>query len=95
MEHAITSFRQLYYACKEQNKTIYDAALDYEVSKGEHSEYQVRMQAAKSLNAMKEAIKIGLKSTEPSPSGMAGMIVTSFKKDLQKKMQSLEKPHKK
>lgn len=72
MEHAITSFRQLYYACKEQNKTIYDAALDYEVSKGEHSEYQVRMQAAKSLNAMKEAIKIGLKSTEPSPSGMSG-----------------------
>ena len=52
MEHTITSFRQLYYACKEQNKTIYDAALDYEVSKGEHSEYQVRMQAAKSLNAI-------------------------------------------
>lgn len=68
----ITTFRQLYYSCKEKNKTIYEAALDFEVSKGEFSEYQVRLQAKKSLDAMKEAIKIGLTSTEPSPSGMSG-----------------------
>lgn len=68
----ITTFRQLYYTCKEQNKTIYETALDYEVSQGEYSEYQVRFQAKKSLDAMKEAIKAGLKSTEPSPSAMSG-----------------------
>lgn len=68
----ITTFRQLYYACKEKNKSIYEIALDYEASQGEYSEYHVRLQAKKSLDAMKEAIKTGLKSTEPSPSGMSG-----------------------
>jgi L-serine dehydratase len=68
----ITTFRQLYYACKEENKAIYEIALDYEASQGEYSEYHVRLQAKKSLDAMKDAIKTGLKSTEPSPSGMSG-----------------------
>jgi L-serine dehydratase len=72
MEHGITTFRQLYYACKEQNRQIYEIALDWEVSQGEYSEYQVRLQAKKSLDAMREAIKTGLSSTEPSPSGMSG-----------------------
>lgn len=90
----ITTFRQLYYTCKEKNKTIYEAALDYEASQGEYSEYQVRLQAKKSLDAMKEAIKTGLKSTEPSPSGMSGddcdklqkSNVTSILGDTAKKM---------
>lgn len=68
----INTFRQLYYVCKEQNKKIYEAAIDFEVSKGDYSEYQIRLQAKKSLDAMKEAIKAGLKSTEPSPSKMSG-----------------------
>lgn len=68
----ISTFRQLYYTCKEQNKPIYEIALDYEVSKGEYTEYNVRLQAKKSLDAMKDAIKTGLNSTEPSPSGMSG-----------------------
>lgn len=68
----VNTFRQLYYTCKEKNETIYEVALDYEASQGEHSEYQVRLQAKKSLDAMKDAIKTGLKSTEPSPSGMSG-----------------------
>lgn len=72
MEHTITTFRQLYFACKEANKKIYETALDYEASRGEYSEYNVRLQAKKSLDAMKEAIKSGLNSTEPSPSGMSG-----------------------
>lgn len=72
MKHNITEFRQLYYACKEQNKKIYEIALDYEASRGENSEYKVRLQAKKSLDAMKEAITTGLKCTEPSPSGMSG-----------------------
>lgn len=72
MENAITTFRQLYFTCKASNKKIYEAALDYEVSKGEYSEDDVRVQAKKSLDTMKEAIKIGLQSSEPSPSGMSG-----------------------
>lgn len=72
MNTNINTFRQLYYACKEQNKKIYEVAMDYEASQGEYSEYHVRLQAKKSLDAMKEAIKIGLKSTEFSPSGMSG-----------------------
>lgn len=72
MEQAITTFRQLYFACKSANKKIYEVALDFEASKGEYSEYSVRLQAKKSLDAMKEAIKSGLISTEPSPSGMSG-----------------------
>jgi len=71
-EQNINTFRQLYYVCKEQNKKIYEAAIDFEVSKGDYSEYQIRLQAKKSLDAMKEAIKAGLKSTEPSPSKMSG-----------------------
>ena len=72
MEQAITTFRQLYFACKSANKKIYEVALDFEASKGEYSEYSVRLQAKKSLDAMKNAIKSGLISTEPSPSGMSG-----------------------
>ncbi len=68
----INTFRQLYLACKENNKRIYEVALDYEVSQGEYSEYQIRLQAKKSLDAMVEAIKTGLKSTELSPSGFSG-----------------------
>ncbi len=72
MENTITTFRQLYYTCKETNKKIYEAALDYEASKGENTEYKVRLQAKKSLDAMKSAIKTGLCSTESSPSGLSG-----------------------
>lgn len=57
---------------KRRIKKIYETALDYEASRGEYSEYNVRLQAKKSLDAMKEAIKTGLNSTEPSPSGMSG-----------------------
>ena len=60
MNHVITTFEQLHCACKEDNKTIYETALDYEASQGENSEYKVRLQAKKSLDAMKEAIKAGV-----------------------------------
>lgn len=68
----ITSFRQLYMVCKSSNKTIYEVALENEVEKAEYTQFQVVIQAKKSLDAMKEAIKLGLQSTEPSPSGMSG-----------------------
>ena len=57
MDRNITTFRQLYYACKEENKKIYEIALDNEASNGEYTEYRVRLQAKKSLDAMKEAVK--------------------------------------
>ena len=72
MERIISTFEQLYKSCFEQNKTIYEVALENEASQGENSEYKVRLQAKKSLDAMKAAIKIGLNSTEKSPSGLTG-----------------------
>lgn len=72
METNINTFEQLSFACEKNHKKIYEIAIDYEVSLGEHSEYRIRLQAKKSLDAMKEAIKAGLKSTELSPSGMSG-----------------------
>ena len=36
----ITTFEQLYKVCKNKNKKIFEAAIDYEVSLGEYSEYQ-------------------------------------------------------
>lgn len=68
----ITTFRHLYYTCKENKKSIYETALDNEALNGDNTEFTVRLQAKKSLDAMKEAIKSGLKSTEASPSGMSG-----------------------
>ncbi len=72
MDKVITTFKQLQESCEAYNKAIYEVALDNEASQGENSEYKVRLQAKKSLDAMKEAIKIGLTSTEKSPSGMSG-----------------------
>lgn len=69
---SITTFEQLYKICKSKHQKIYEAAIDYEVSQGEYSEYQIRLQAKKSLDAMKQAIDAGLKSTELSPSKLSG-----------------------
>lgn len=84
MKYPITTFRQLYYACKENKKQIFEIALENEVDKGEYSEYQVRLQAKKSLDAMKEAIEEGLKSVELSPSGMSGNNCNKLQKRYQK-----------
>ena len=72
MENIISTFEQLNKACKEQNKAIFEVALENETAQGENSEYKVRLQAKRSLDAMKAAIKIGLNSTEKSPSGLTG-----------------------
>ena len=68
----MNTFDKLYNICIKQDKTIFQAAIDDEVSNGEYSEYQIRLQAKKSLDAMKKAIETGLKSTELSPSKMSG-----------------------
>ncbi len=72
MDNIITTFRQLYLICKDKQQSIYETAIENEVVQGEYTEYQIRLQAKKSLDAMKAAIKQGLKSTEPSPSGLSG-----------------------
>lgn len=84
MDINITTFRQLYYACKSQNKTIYQVALDNEAAQGEYTEYDIKFQAQKSLDAMRNAIKTGLASTEKSPSGMSGDDCDKLQKSLQK-----------
>ena len=66
MDNVITTFRQLYVICKQKNQQIFETAIENEVAQGEYTEYQIRMQAKKSLDAMKSAINSGLKSTEPS-----------------------------
>ena len=91
MEQEISTFRQLYIVCKETNKKIYEAAIDYEVSQGEYSEYQIRLQAQNSLNAMKNAIKEGLQSTEPSPSKMSGDDCDKLQKHFEKSQSILGK----
>ena len=72
MDNVITTFRQLYVICKQKNQQIFETAIESEVAQGEYTEYQIRMQAKKSLDAMKSAINSGLKSTEPSPSKLSG-----------------------
>jgi len=68
----INTFAKLLNACKKYNKKIYEVMLENEAQNGEYSEYHTRIQAKKSLDAMKEAIKRGLNSTELSPSKMSG-----------------------
>ena len=72
MENIISTFEQLNNTCKENEKAIFEVALENEAVQGENSEYKVRLQAKRSLDAMKAAIKIGLNSTEKSPSGLTG-----------------------
>lgn len=84
MENNINTFEQLLCACKNLNKKIYEVAIDYEVSLGEYSEYKIRLQAKNSLDAMKNAIKIGLDCTELSPSGMTGNDCDKLQKSFKK-----------
>ena len=68
----ISTFRQLYYECKEGGKTIYEVAQEREADLNDISVADVRNTVKKSLDAMKEAIKNGLKSQELSRSGLCG-----------------------
>lgn len=72
MNSIISTFEQLNLACKAKSKPIYEIALENEAAQGENTEHNVRLQATKSLEAMKSAINTGLNSTEKSPSGLTG-----------------------
>lgn len=68
----ITTFEELFEACKKNNKSIYEIIQKYEAETAEISVEEIRIMVKKSLDAMKEAIKTGLKSKELSISGMCG-----------------------
>jgi len=68
----VTTFQELQEICLKENKKIYEVMLSSEEESGENSEDTTRLQAARSLLAMENAINAGLKSREPSISGMSG-----------------------
>lgn len=68
----ISTFKQLYYTCKEQNKAIYEVSQNREAELNDVSVEEIRIIVKKSLDAMKEAIETGLKSNELSRSGLCG-----------------------
>lgn len=72
MEKIISTFEELYTSCKRYNKTIWQSAQAREAEQSEITVEEFRNLAKKSLDAMKEAIKNGLKSREMSISGMCG-----------------------
>ncbi len=72
MVKSLNTFKELKDACKKSGKKIWEVTLSYEAELAETSEKEVRIIVKKSLDAMKEAIKSGLKSKEMSISGMCG-----------------------
>ena len=68
----ITTFRELLIACGQENKKIYELAQEKETILLDISVEKIRARVKKSLDAMKEAIKIGLQSNEKSISKQCG-----------------------
>ena len=81
----INTFGQLLSQCDKTGKTISEIAQMNEAHWSEISQNTVRESALKSLNAMKEAIKTGLKSTELSMSGMCGQDCDKMQKRFAKR----------
>lgn len=72
MDKSISTFEQLENCCKNKNKKIYEFSQENMAKDADLTVEEVRNIAKKSLDAMKEAIKTGLKSQELSMSGMCG-----------------------
>ena len=68
----ITTFEELYNTCTAQSQTIWQNAQLRESETAENTVAGFRSIVKKSLDAMKEAIRTGLKSREMSISGMCG-----------------------
>ncbi len=69
---SLNTFKELREACLQDNKTIYEISQEYEAILGDATVEEVRKVVKKSLDAMKDAIKTGLKCKEMSISGMCG-----------------------
>lgn len=72
MEKSINTFEELERVCESTGRKIYEVTQKYEAALAEISEQEFRKLVKRSLDAMKEAIKNGLNSTEMSISGMCG-----------------------
>lgn len=72
MEHSINTFKELLSECKKQQKRIYEIQEEKECFLLDTKREEVRKKVKKSLDAMKNAIRVGLKSNELSISGQCG-----------------------
>jgi len=72
MVKTLNTFNELKSECENSGKKIWEVTLSYEADLAETSKDEIRLVVKKSLDAMKEAIKSGLKSSEMSISGMCG-----------------------
>jgi L-serine dehydratase len=81
----INTFEQLKDECLSKNKKIYEIAQENMAKLADSSVDEVRAFTNRSLFAMKEAIRTGLNSKEPSISGMCGQdcykVQERFKKE--------------
>ena len=68
----INTFDELKTYCEKENKKIYEAAQEIEAQKDEISVEDLRKIVKRNLDAMKDAIRNGLKSYDKSFSGMSG-----------------------
>ena len=68
----ITTFEDLKKICKEKDKTIWEISQLRETEVSDRLQSIVRSQVKRSIDAMKEAIRTGVKSEEKSISGMCG-----------------------
>lgn len=81
----ITTFAELLTACKDQNLNIYEIAQKNEAILEDVMISDFRKIIKRNLEAMKEAIKIGLTSKEMSISGMCGDDCYRLQKRYEKK----------
>lgn len=72
MKKNITTFSELLLVCGQQKKRIYELFQEHETGISDCSVQDVRAKVKKTLDAMKNAIEVGLKSNEKSISNQCG-----------------------
>lgn len=68
----LKNFEQVFEEAQEKEKKIYEICQIYEAEATEVSVKEIREKVKTTLDAMKDAIKLGLKSKEKSMSGLCG-----------------------
>ena len=68
----INTFDELKAYCEKENKKIFEAAQEIEAQKNEMTVEELRKIVKRNLDAMKDAIRNGLKSSDKSFSGLSG-----------------------
>lgn len=69
----LRNFKQVFEEAQEKDKKIYEICQMYEAEATEVSVKEIREKVKSTLDAMKDAINLGLKSKEKSMSGLCGM----------------------